>query len=407
VAKAEKLPDDLRELCGLCREGRLFAVQEWLKSGKRFQPPQGNYRITPFSAAIETGFHSLIEIFLRAGIDQEEKDRALDRVTSDRKPGLVELLHKYGADPLTVAAETIIGSGHPVIIRWFVNHGMDLETGNPITYAFRWGRRGFLGIYLEVRDRVPSASRQAAMALRYHAGEGSLKWVSLLLWAGVDPRLEVPSVDSRDDSDDEDKRSALSEAVLRGKVDVVEKFRPDPSKDDCGALLRDAAIACNPELMEMVLRIGNAQIPISAANEALETALHMLCWRLDPSMAWGYYGTGHAESVLKCIGLLGAYGARWNPSRGREMTSLRKVLAKIGSYEAVRILSRIVEAKTIDQPVLAKFLSPPKMKEILGSNAPGVVSLRHCAGLPHSYPRRTKDPCARTIITSRSGTGGL
>jgi hypothetical protein len=59
---------------------------------------------------------------------------------------------------------------------------MNLESGDPIAKAFRDKQREFLGIYLELRERIPSAPKQAAMALRHHAAEGNLKWVSLLLW---------------------------------------------------------------------------------------------------------------------------------------------------------------------------------------------------------------------------------
>ena len=48
---------------------------------------------------------------------------------------------------------------------------------------------------MSVRDTVPTANRQATMALRYHAADGNLKWVSLLLWAGADPRLPVPRLE--------------------------------------------------------------------------------------------------------------------------------------------------------------------------------------------------------------------
>ena len=85
----------------------------------------------------------------------------------------------------------------PAITRWFLNRGLDLEEGFPIARAFQDRHRDFLGIYMDVRDTVPSARMQAAMALRYHVREGNLKWVSLLLWAGADPRLAVPDLERK------------------------------------------------------------------------------------------------------------------------------------------------------------------------------------------------------------------
>ena len=43
----EALPDDLTEFVGLCRSGKLFAVQEWIRSQKRFRCPSGACRLLP------------------------------------------------------------------------------------------------------------------------------------------------------------------------------------------------------------------------------------------------------------------------------------------------------------------------------------------------------------------------
>jgi len=156
----EPLPDDLKELVRLCRQGNLFAVQEWIASGKRFQPPPGNFAIWPFSAAVDTGFHSLIEVFLRAGVEQREKDCALYDAVSRRRLDLVELLDRYGANLKTISAETLFEICEPTIFRWFIAHGLDLETGWPIAKAFRSMHRGLLSIYMDVRDTVPSGLQE-------------------------------------------------------------------------------------------------------------------------------------------------------------------------------------------------------------------------------------------------------
>ena len=101
---------------------------------------------------------------------------------------LLSCSRRYGADPRTVDFDTVLWSRHPQIMRWFVANGLDLECDcYPIARAFRYKHREFLGVYMSVRDTVPTARRQATMALRYHAADGNLKWVSLLLWAGADP----------------------------------------------------------------------------------------------------------------------------------------------------------------------------------------------------------------------------
>ena len=158
----------------------------------------------------------MVEVLLQEeAVDQEEKNDALIRAIDGRNFDLVELLTQYGADPRTVDFDTILCSRHPQIMRWFVAKGLDLECDcYPIARAFRYKHREFLGICMSVRDTVPTAKRQATMALRYHAADGNLKWVSLLLWAGADSRLSVPRMDDSD-VDEEDLETALVAAVRR------------------------------------------------------------------------------------------------------------------------------------------------------------------------------------------------
>jgi hypothetical protein len=223
MSKREKLPDDLKELCSLCRAGKLFAVQQWFRDGRPYRMPPGNFATSPIRTAIDSGFHSLAEVLLQEGaVDQEEKNDALIRAIDSRNFDLVELLTQYGADPRTVDFDTVLWSRHPQIMRWFVANGLDLESGYPIANAFRYKHREFLGVYMSVRDTVPTARRQATMALRYHAADGNLKWVSLLLWTGADPRLPVPRLEDSD-VDEDDVETALVAAVRRGQFDVVRK----------------------------------------------------------------------------------------------------------------------------------------------------------------------------------------
>ena len=133
-------------------------------------------------------------------------------------------------------------------MRWFVANGLDLECDcYPIARAFRYKHREFLGVYMSVRDTVPTARRQATMALCYHAADGNLKWVSLLLWAGADPRLPVPRLEDSD-IDEEDVETALVAAVRRGQFDVVKRIGIDPARDDVTAMINEYCFWPNPKL---------------------------------------------------------------------------------------------------------------------------------------------------------------
>lgn len=176
MPKREKLPDDLKELCSLCRAGKLFAVQAWICEGKRYRLPPGNFTTSPLRTAISSGFHSLVEVMLQAdAATSDEKSHALYQAVDNRNLDLIELLVKYGADPAVVYTDSVFWSRHPAIIHWFIAHGMNLESGHPIAKAFVNKQREFLGIYMDLRDSIPTARHQATMALRHHVTDGNLK----------------------------------------------------------------------------------------------------------------------------------------------------------------------------------------------------------------------------------------
>jgi hypothetical protein len=58
--------------------------------------PPGNLSTSPIRTAIDSGFHSMVEILLQEGaIDQEEKNAALIRAIDNRNFDLLELLARY------------------------------------------------------------------------------------------------------------------------------------------------------------------------------------------------------------------------------------------------------------------------------------------------------------------------
>ena len=79
------LPDDIKQLLDLVQKGKLFALQEWIKSGKRLNAPDfpdTNILIL----AVKNGFHSMVEELLRAGgWTQEDLADALDWALENRR----------------------------------------------------------------------------------------------------------------------------------------------------------------------------------------------------------------------------------------------------------------------------------------------------------------------------------
>jgi len=113
----DPIPDDLKEFVALCRAGKLFAVQQWIADGKRFRMPEGNFTTWPLRVAVETGFHSLVEVLLRAGVHQDEKDYGLSQSLRHSHLDFVELFVTHGANQTSITADDVISTRHPEIIR--------------------------------------------------------------------------------------------------------------------------------------------------------------------------------------------------------------------------------------------------------------------------------------------------
>lgn len=76
--------------------------------------------------ALDTGFHSLVEVFLRAGVPQEGRNSALRTAIFARRLELAQLLVEYGADPHSSAVGDTFDS-RCQLIRWIITRGIDME----------------------------------------------------------------------------------------------------------------------------------------------------------------------------------------------------------------------------------------------------------------------------------------
>ena len=184
------LPEDYKQLCVLCRAGKLFAVQEWFKTHKYCEPERYDCKHWPIGIAIEMGFHSLAEVLLQNGVPAD--GRALQRAAEYRNKEIVELMFQFGAKASLVEFEYIVSIGEGEIIRMFIERGADLITDYPIAKGLIRLTRLFLGIYKTYIDKYPELQCQADIALRHFCEEGNLRGASLLMWLGANPRAKVP-----------------------------------------------------------------------------------------------------------------------------------------------------------------------------------------------------------------------
>ncbi len=144
------------------------------------------------------------------------------------------------------------------MMEYFIDKGADVETGNPLAWAFCNRIRTALRIFKRYQERFSTFPEQANIALRYHCKEGNLKWVSLLLWAGADPY--APGVGSDDEERDTEYKglSALGYAVLYQHFDIfkLKQVKLDPSHPHIEDVVRYAARGEGIDLLKQLLENG-------------------------------------------------------------------------------------------------------------------------------------------------------
>ena len=145
----------------------------------------------------------------------------------------------------------------PNIIRYFLDHVADFIAGSPFAVAFREKIRTALRPWRECRQKYPNLALQdqADRALRHFCFDGDLKWVSLLMWAGADPRSSGPMFDY-DEDDADGYTTALDAATYCDNVQILKQLKPDAKRDDINTLLRNAAGGGRASLVEYLSELG-------------------------------------------------------------------------------------------------------------------------------------------------------
>ena len=85
-----------KELARLCRTGRLYDIEKWIAAGKSLDIPVDRHK-TLLRMAVETGFHSLIELIAKHETNQDTKNSALWDAISLKRLDLAEVLIETGA----------------------------------------------------------------------------------------------------------------------------------------------------------------------------------------------------------------------------------------------------------------------------------------------------------------------
>jgi hypothetical protein len=304
---------------------------------------------------------------------------------------LCMLVHEYGANPGAISYDSVASTHNPLILRWFEDHGIDLEVDHALATALRWRIRAALGTYMRRKGDMPQLKQQIDMALRFHATKGDMKWVSLLLWAGADPRAEVPSLDPG--VMEEELGTALKDSIAYGKVELVRKFKIDPRRDDIGVLLERSGLSSQPEIVDLLLAPGGE---FEDHSEVIKRYIRSLGWTLE-----GGWFRRDPKTIVDCLCLLASKGMKWEPAESCDYRYLRKGLAKAQAPQAIDVLNRLVRAGLFTEAVFKELVSTPRMRELLGPGHHGASTLREFAGFEEPSPRRRRRQ--RVTLSAKRG----
>ena len=368
--------NEAKALIALCRKGRLYDIEKWIATGKSLDISAATKRGRPRSLleiAVETGFHSLVELIAKHEAGQSAKNTALADAVSSRRLDLAELLLANGADVKSVPLADVLLTWEPQVIQFFLDHGADSVTGRPFADAFGAKVRTALRPFVEYKRAHPELATQLQeqldCALRHFCGEGDLKWVSLLIWAGGAPRSRGPCLGKEYTEDPECYTSGLEEACHSETPDVLKKLKPDLHQDDLSHLLYCAAISNRKAILEYLLEIGaNPNDKANGGSSALETALwHMSFGRLDPLDAKRLRPKYQLSGALDCVRVLLAHGAIWNPDDTYQVNSLRKTLLECEPDVTIELLQMFRRHNACPAERVHKLLGTPRMEEHLRS----------------------------------------
>jgi ankyrin repeat protein len=363
--------DEASELNRLCADGKLYEVEAWIRSGRSLVVPP-ELRTKPLAVAISTGFHSLVELLLRHEPSQEAKDDSLRLALFENRQALVELALAHGAAITAVPLLDVLTTGNRSLVTSFLERGADPITGFPFAHAFHdFPAKTTLGSYLECRKMRPELAaalqEQADMALRQFCQEANLKWVSLLMWVGADPRSRGPALDDADEAEDPNRQTtALEEACFSGKPEILKRLKPSAA-DDLGTLLQQAAVYADCEMLSFLLDLGaNPNDKADGGSTALENCIKYTGAE-DSALARYRRGVGYyhpSRQVSKGregLKLLLEHGARWTP----EMSTLnrtRRILYAMEPTITVQLVDQLRKNVDGDDKV-RELLRVPRMRE--------------------------------------------
>ncbi len=363
---------EIEDLLRLCREGKLYEVETWIRAGRPIQLSANvsprRATTSPLEIAIESGNHSLALLLLANGYDPDAEDVSpLDQALEDRRWDLVDLLLDWRADPRRVALESLFGTYRTDLFERFAAAGVDFAEGHALAYALAEHTSnkplyGFTKRHRGDNSRIQSELNSALVDL---AANGNAKGVHLCLWAGANPHAPARSLryavgnddDVQDDgsgeADLDDGRfigfSAIYEACSGGHVEILRRLRPDPAEDDFDDLY---CTARNTAVLRILVEIKPPDDP----ERVIRSCLTRLGWSFS---AW--------ES-LYLLEELFRIGLRMRAFDPDTVAAMRRTMLKLPRETFVRVMKILATGDNCSPEFLAELARTPafraKMQEV-------------------------------------------
>lgn len=320
--------EEIKPLVLLCKHGRLFDVQNWIDEDKPIDPPirepKKARKKGPLEISIETGFHSLVQILLQAGASIVDGHyNALEHALRKRRLDLIDLLVSFGANIHSIDVRYVFEAWDPLIMKYFLDRGIDAETGEPLAGALIDRIRTALGVYKQYSDKYVSFPEQLNVALRWHAKEGNEKWVSLLLWAGGDPNK--PGSYGGYEEDEEFQQTAIELAMSYNHLHLfnLKNFQIDINSSRIQNVVMQIIWNAQSEKLLDLIDLGLDLAEIDSDDFSMIQCVINGIYSKTNFLHYFYYSSDQLER-LKIIHILARAGIKWSPQQQWQFKSARK-----------------------------------------------------------------------------------
>jgi hypothetical protein len=278
------------------------------------------------------------------------------------------VLVEHGARVRSVPLADVLLTWDRALIQFFLDGGADPVTGNPFLIAFQNRVQRALRPFVDYKKARPEFADalqvQTDRALRHFANQADLKWISLLMWAGANPRRLGPDLDDRYTDDPDCHTTALREACSKGSLDALKKLKPDPRLDNLSDLLEAAALSDSKELIDHLLHLGaQPNDKPDGGSSALDRCLWHLPWEDRNTFTSKQLASKYAlQGGLARIERLLAAGAQWRPSDPDGTKSVRQMLCKCEPAVTVTLMKLFAKYKAAPEGLLEELLDTPRMR---------------------------------------------